>query len=60
MFNSNVPSVADIAAVMGNNGMNGGFGWGGDGWWGDVVYRSKVDANVFTPAQFADNWELAE
>lgn len=30
------------------------------GWWGDVVYRSKVNANVFTPAQFADNWELAE
>ena len=30
------------------------------GWWGDVVYRSKADANVFTPAQFADNWELAE
>lgn len=35
MFNSNVPSVADIAAVMGNNGMNGNAGWGfgGDGWW---------------------------
>lgn len=27
------------------------------GWWGDVLYRSKVDANVYTPAQYADNWE---
>jgi len=30
--NNGVPSVADIAAVMRNNG--GGLGWGGDGaWW---------------------------
>lgn len=36
------------------------FSEGELGWWGDVVYRSKVDTNVFTPAQFADNWELAE
>lgn len=34
------------------------FSEGELGWWGDVVYRSKVDANVFTPAQFADNWKL--
>lgn len=34
------------------------FAAGELGWWGDVVYRSKVDANVFTPAQFADNWEV--
>lgn len=31
MFNNNVPSVADIAAVTGNNG-NNGFA-NGDGWW---------------------------
>ena len=36
------------------------FAEGELGWWGDVVYRSKANANVFTPAQFADNWELAE
>ena len=28
------------------------------GWWGDVLYRSKVDSNVYTPAQYADNWEV--
>ena len=27
------------------------------GWWGDVLYRSKVGSNVYTPAQFPDNWE---
>lgn len=27
------------------------------GWWGDVLYRSKVDNNIYTPAQYADNWE---
>jgi len=30
MFNSNAPSVADIAAVTGNNGCNGNGGWGND------------------------------
>ena len=30
------------------------------GWWGDVLYRSKVDNNVHTPAQYADNWEIVE
>lgn len=34
------------------------FGNGELGWWGDVIYRSKADANVFTPAQYADNWEV--
>ena len=29
------------------------------GWWGDVKYRSLVDANVYTPAQYAANWEVA-
>lgn len=30
------------------------------GWWGDLLYRSKVDNNVYTPEQYPDNWELAE
>lgn len=30
------------------------------GWWGDVIYRSKVDMNVYTPEQYAPNWELVE
>jgi len=28
------------------------------GWWGDVLYRSKVNGNVYTPAQYAPNWEV--
>ena len=27
------------------------------GWWGDGLYRSKVDANVYTPAAYPDHWE---
>lgn len=27
------------------------------GWWGDVLYKSKLDANVWTPSQNAAGWE---
>ena len=27
------------------------------GWWGDALYRSKVNSNVYTPAVYPDNWE---
>lgn len=27
------------------------------GWWGVDLYRSKVNGNVYTPAQYANNWE---
>lgn len=27
------------------------------GWWGDTLYRSKADANVYTPEQYQPNWE---
>lgn len=30
------------------------------GWWGDTLYRSKVNGNVYTPAVYPDNWELVE
>ena len=30
------------------------------GWWDGVLYRSKVAANVYTPAQYPDNWERVE
>ena len=36
------------------------FSDGEKGWWGDVVYVSKVDANVYTPEEYPDNWEVAE
>ena len=29
------------------------------GWWNDVLYRSKVNGNVYTPAVYPDNWEKA-
>lgn len=28
------------------------------GWWGEELYRSKVDNNVYTPAQYEYNWEI--
>lgn len=28
------------------------------GWWGEDLYKSKVGNNVYTPEQYADNWEL--
>lgn len=27
------------------------------GWWGDVLYKSKLEANVWTPDQNAAGWE---
>lgn len=30
------------------------------GWWGEVLYRSLVDANVYNPEQYPANWETVE
>lgn len=30
------------------------------GWWGDVLYRSRVGGNVYTPAVYPDNWKPVE
>ena len=30
------------------------------GWWGDVLYRSKIPANVHTPAEYPQGWEKVE
>lgn len=27
------------------------------GWWGDTLYRSKVNGNVYTPTVYPANWE---
>lgn len=35
------------------------FAEGELGWWGDVLYRSKVNANVYNPSVYPDNWEKA-
>lgn len=36
------------------------FSEGEWGWWEDTLYRSKVNGNVYTPAVYPANWELAE
>lgn len=30
------------------------------GWWGEELYKSKVNVNVYTPEQYARNWEKVE
>lgn len=36
------------------------FNEGECGWWGDKLYRSTVNGNVYTPAVYPANWELVE
>lgn len=33
------------------------FAEGEYGWWGDVLYRSTINANVYTPEQYPAGWE---
>lgn len=35
------------------------FAKGEKGWWGDTLYVSLIDANVYTPEQYAAGWEIA-
>lgn len=44
----NIPEVITVTRA---------FAKGECGWWKDVLYRSKVDANVYNPDQYASNWE---
>lgn len=30
------------------------------GWWGDVLYKSLLDTNVYTPAAYPAGWEIVE
>lgn len=30
------------------------------GWWGDVLYRSLVSVNVYTPEAYPNNWQIVE
>ena len=34
------------------------FAKGEQGWWGDVLYVSLMDNNVWTPSAFPDGWEV--
>ena len=33
------------------------FELGEYGWWGDILYLSKMNANVYTPEQYPAGWE---
>lgn len=30
------------------------------GWWGDVLYKSLIDNNVYTPAEYAAGWAIVK
>ena len=30
------------------------------GWWGEDLYKSLIDANVYTPDQYSAGWELVK
>ncbi len=34
------------------------FAMGECGWWNDVLYKSKINANVWTPDAYAVGWEV--
>lgn len=36
------------------------FANGERGWWGDVLYESTADGNVYTPEQYPANWKTVE
>ena len=36
------------------------FAKGEKGWWGDVLYASTIDANVWTPDAYPAGWEIVE
>ena len=52
-----IPSVitAGTAVTMGL-----AFSKGEKGWWGDVLYASTIDANVWTPDAYPAGWEIVE
>ncbi|MBE6311490.1 MAG: hypothetical protein E7080_10645 [Bacteroidales bacterium] len=36
------------------------FSNGEMGWWGDTLYKSVIDSNVWTPMAHASGWEVVE
>lgn len=34
------------------------FAKGEQGWWGEDLYESLIDANVYTPVQYPNGWKL--
>ena len=46
-----IPDVISAAEAFGKDEL---------GWWGGAIYKSKIPANVHTPEQYPDGWELQE
>lgn len=46
-----IPEVIYLAQAFSKNEL---------GWWGDEIYRSKKDTNVYPPPQAPDDWEVYE
>ena len=36
------------------------FGEGEQGWWKEVLYKSLIPANVYTPEQYQAGWEIVK
>lgn len=36
------------------------FAKGEQGWWGDVLYESLIDSNVYTPEAYPQGWQLVQ
>ena len=54
----NIPYRDGIRIIPENITVTGKFSEGEQGWWGDDVYESIVNDNVYTPAQYAPNWKF--
>ena len=46
-----IPEVITVTEAFGKDEV---------GWWKDELYKSVVDVNVYTPEQYAQNWEKVE
>ena len=46
-----IPDVISAAEAFGKDEL---------GWWDGAIYKSKIPANVHTPEQYPDGWELQE
>ena len=46
-----IPDVITAAEAFGKDEL---------GWWDGAIYKSKIPANVYTPEQYPDGWELQE
>jgi hypothetical protein len=46
-----IPEIITVGTAFSN---------GEIGWWGDTLYKSVIDGNVWTPADYPIGWEIVE